>query len=72
MKQLLSETPLSEEQEITEIDTGVYLLRAVVKNTEQLRWWIRSFGSSVEVLEPLEMREKFVNESKALNKIYRN
>jgi predicted DNA-binding transcriptional regulator YafY len=42
-----------------------------VSNTEQLHWWIHSFGSRIEVLEPLELREQFVQESQRLQAMYR-
>lgn len=71
MRKHLMETPLSIEQHITELDDDMYLLEAIVKDTEQLRWWIRSFSTNVEVLEPLELRAEFVGEARAMNKMYR-
>lgn len=70
VKQLLSETPLSSAQKITDLEAEFFLLEASVKNTEQLHWWIRSFGTGIEVLEPLHLREKFSAEAKRLNQIY--
>lgn len=67
----LVETPLSKDQFITELDDDTYLLEAIVKDTDQLRWWIRSFSTNIEVLEPLELRAEFAWEAKALNKMYR-
>lgn len=71
MRKHLIETPLSIEQHITELDDDMYLLEAVVKDTEQLRWWIRSFSTNIQVLEPLELRAEFVGEARAMNKMYR-
>jgi predicted DNA-binding transcriptional regulator YafY len=71
VKHILSETPLSPEQSITKLDNETYFFQATIKNTEQLRWWLRSFGSSVEVLEPLELREEFALDSNALNEMYK-
>ena len=71
MKQLLSETPLSETQSIQGIDDEYSLVQATVKDTGQLRWWIQSFGSSIEVIEPLDLREEFAQEARALMAIYR-
>jgi len=67
----LMETPLSKDQRIVELDDDVYLLEANVKDTEQLRWWIRSFSTNIEVLEPPELRAEFTREAKALTKMYR-
>jgi predicted DNA-binding transcriptional regulator YafY len=71
MKQLLSETPLSETQSIQDLDDDYFLIQATVKDTGQLRWWIQSFGSSIEVIEPLDLREEFAQEARALMAIYR-
>ena len=68
----LMETPLSKDQHIVELDDDQYQLEANVKDTEQLRWWIRSFSTNIEVLEPLELRAEFTREAKALTKMYRS
>lgn len=70
IKRLLSETPLSPDQSISEYDEVFYLLTATVKNTEQLRWWIRSFGDSIEVCEPISLREEFAQQIKKLSEMY--
>lgn len=70
IKQLLHETPICPKQRISEIDQEHYLIEATVSNTEQLHWWIHSFGSRIEVLEPLELREQFVQESQRLQAMY--
>jgi predicted DNA-binding transcriptional regulator YafY len=70
IKKLLCETPLSINQKITEVDQKMFLLEATVKNTEQLRWWIRSFGDAIEVCEPTTLREEFALQIKKLSKIY--
>lgn len=70
IKQMLQETPLSSKQQITKIDEEYYLVEVSIDNTKQLHRWLRSLGSSVEVLEPLELREEFAKEVKALNKMY--
>jgi predicted DNA-binding transcriptional regulator YafY len=71
LKQMLLETPLCTKQKISDIDDDHYLLEAIVTNTEQLHWWLRSFGSGIEVLEPLELRTEFALEAKALSEMYR-
>lgn len=73
MEQLLQETPISHDQQICDAEDreDVYRLTATVTNTEQLRWWIRSFATNIEVLEPQELRAEFAAEAKALSKMYR-
>jgi predicted DNA-binding transcriptional regulator YafY len=70
IKQLLTETPLDINQHISEFNDGIYILNATVKDTEQLRWWIRSFGIGIEVLEPLSLREEFAEEIRTLSSMY--
>ena len=65
----LSECRLSTDQTIIVIDDG-YQVTANVLDSEQLRWWIRSFGSSVEVLEPKHLREEISKEINKLKKMY--
>lgn len=43
---------------------------ATVANTERLRWWLLSLGSSVEVLKPIELREQIAKESAAMARRY--
>ena len=70
IKKYLSETPLSADQQITRLDAMTYQLQATVKDTLQLRWWLRSFAADVEIMEPLSLREEFVESAKALSQIY--
>lgn len=69
MKSILTETPLSANQVITDYKDNFYLLEATVKNTRQLRWWILSFEPGIVILEPPELRQEFIktlNESTGL------
>lgn len=65
----LSECRLSTDQIIKATDDG-YQVTARVLDSEQLRWWIRSFGCSVEVLKPKFLRTEFAQEINKLKKMY--
>lgn len=54
----LSESRLSEDQVIKKLDDQHFEISATVQETEQLFWWLLSFGSRVEVLEPQHLRTK--------------
>ena len=55
----LRETPVSKDQELSDIEgSGQLELRATVESDETLRWWLLGFGSQVEVLEPAALREE--------------
>jgi predicted DNA-binding transcriptional regulator YafY len=70
IRKYLSETPLSTDQQITQLDETTFQLQATVKDTLQLRWWLRSFAADAEILEPLALREEFVQSTRALSQIY--
>jgi predicted DNA-binding transcriptional regulator YafY len=67
----LAETPLSSSQKLTPRDDGRVLLEAEVMRTLELRWWLQGFGDNVEVLEPIVMRNKFIQTSNSLQTIYK-
>lgn len=64
--QHLRETRLSEDQHIEQVGDDAFKITATVQETEQLFWWLLSFGFRVEVMEPLALREKMANSVKVL------
>ena len=57
----VEETPLSKDQtEITQ-DDGSVVISATVLDTQELRWWLMSFGNQVEVLKPKSLRLEFAS-----------
>lgn len=66
----LWETPLSLDQEIKPDKSSWVRLQATVPDTAQLRWWLKGFGSEVEILEPTAIREEFALLSASMNNIY--
>jgi predicted DNA-binding transcriptional regulator YafY len=67
----LTETPLSPFQIITPIEEATFQLQATVKDTRQLRWWLKSLGADVEIVEPQSLRDEFAENAKALSELYR-
>ncbi|WP_449425490.1 hypothetical protein [Rhodanobacter lindaniclasticus] len=45
-------------------------LHATVANTDQLRWWLRSFGPNVEVVKPASLRRKLAEEFAEMAELY--
>ena len=66
----LRETPLSLDQQIEPDQPDWVRLRATVPDTAQLRWWLMGFGDQVEILEPVSLRDEFVNMTQSLHRIY--
>jgi predicted DNA-binding transcriptional regulator YafY len=66
----LSESRLSEDQSIEKLDDQHFMISATVQETEQLFWWLLSFGFRVEVLEPDHLRQKMADSVRELAKKY--
>ncbi len=59
----LTETPLSDDQQIT-ADGETNILTATVIDSWQLHWWVKSMGAQIQVLEPKALRDSVVDELK--------
>ena len=67
----LRETPLSEDQRITDEDgDDEFTVHATVADTYELRWWLQGFGMGVEVLAPANLRKEFVELAEDLRNTY--
>lgn len=56
---ILEETPLAADQAInSEADKGTYVLEATTLDSWQLRWWILSQGANIEIISPVELRDR--------------
>ncbi len=66
----LLETRLSADQVAEDEGDDHFRLTATVNDTAQLRWWLLSFGSKVEVLEPQGLREEMANQAYWMNRLY--
>jgi predicted DNA-binding transcriptional regulator YafY len=67
----LSETPLTDNQTLTEIGGDQFRLTASLPITMQLGWWLLAFGQRVEVINPPELREWIASEHRNAAKRYR-
>jgi predicted DNA-binding transcriptional regulator YafY len=67
----LSETPLSEDQTHLIIDHDHIQVTATIQYTEQLIWWLRGYGSDVEVIEPTILRDRLIEDIEQLNRQYK-
>lgn len=68
--QRLAESKWHHTQEITPLPDGGCIWSAKVSEWHEMLWWVRSWGASVEVLEPEEMRKRVVEEVVAYTTIY--
>lgn len=66
----LEESPISEDQSVRELSNGAYEVTATAADSMQLRWWLKGFGSRVEVLGPKSLRQEFVEMARELAENY--
>ena len=66
----LYETPLTKDQDIRVTQDGFLKVKATVTDDMELRFWIRAFGDSVEVLKPKRLRDEFKQISKRMVRLY--
>ena len=66
----LHEIPLSVDQTIEDRDPDKVLVSATVRDTAQLEWWLYGFGSAVEILEPIELRQRVAHTVRLLKAVY--
>ncbi|MBN8727681.1 MAG: WYL domain-containing protein [Xanthomonadales bacterium] len=69
----LEERCLAGDQVITPLrgDPERSRVTATVEATEQLYWWLRSLGTSVEVVKPARLRQRLADEVRQLAEVYR-
>lgn len=70
--QYLTETALSKDQRLRELDDGRVQITASVMQTAQLRWWLLSFGDQVEVLAPDALRQDLMATAQRMLDHYKN
>jgi len=68
----LRDTPLSLDQRITPYEEGRVMVTATLADTQQLAWWLLGFGDKVEVIEPVELRQKMAEIAANMNRLYGN
>ena len=67
----LEESRLSAEQQISPIrGRNEFRVTAHVADTDQLFWWLRSLGPSVEVTKPAALRRKMTEQMRELQRMY--
>lgn len=66
----IQETPLSKDQTVEPFGDAQVRIRATVRDTGQLRWWLLSFGHRVEVLAPQVLRTEMRETCRAMAQRY--
>ncbi|MGO4999466.1 helix-turn-helix transcriptional regulator [Oceanisphaera sp. W20_SRM_FM3] len=70
---LLTETPISQQQQLSEPDAnGWVTLTATVPNDQQTQWWIMGFGARIQVLQPSTWREAIIEQAQKMVEQYQS
>lgn len=68
--QHLLETPINDTQQAKTLGDGRIEIRATVKDSQQLRWWLLGFGDGIEVIGPKALRAVIADEARKMAERY--
>jgi predicted DNA-binding transcriptional regulator YafY len=68
----LSEQPLSSNQVIDKRRDGFNEISVSLADTDELRWWILSFGVGIEVLKPASLRKEIKATAGSISEMYKD
>lgn len=63
----LEEAPLTHDQNLVPMPDGRWSLSATIGWTAQLEWWIRGMAETVDVIQPLELRDAILARGERVN-----
>lgn len=66
----LHESPLARDQDLTILPDQRTRLLVNVPHNQQLEWWLLAFGDQVEVISPLDLRERMKSTVLAMARLY--
>lgn len=70
MSEIIKEKLICENQKIKDIDERTIIFKAQMKGYTEIKSWIMSMGSNVEVIEPVRLKEDIIDEINKLKLIY--
>lgn len=70
MSEIIMEKKYAKSQKITKLDEKTILFEAKMSGYVEIKSWLMSMGSKVKVIQPEELREDIINETKKILEIY--
>lgn len=67
---ILRERPLATDQGISAVDDGWHQLTATLPESEQIEWWLASWGDQCEVLAPKRLRTRMIERLELARGLY--
>lgn len=71
MSEIVKEMQVTTNQKVTQVDEKSIYFEAELSGYTEMKSWIMGMGSSVEVLEPRELKEDIINEIEKISSIYK-
>lgn len=71
MSEIVKEKQFSQNQKIKEIDEKTIYFTANMKGYAEIKTWIMSMGSNVEVIEPFKLKEEIIKEADKIVNLYK-
>ncbi|AKL95676.1 transcriptional regulator [Clostridium aceticum] len=71
MSEIVKEKQIAKNQRITIIDDNTIYFQAEIKGYTEIKTWIMSMGSSVEVLEPVKLKKDIFEEINKIINLYK-
>ena len=69
--QRVRETRWHRSEQVTELEDGGLLWRALIAEPQEMMPWIRGWGADVEVIAPTELRERIAAEVRKVYEVYK-
>jgi len=68
--QRVGETRWHRTEQVTELEDGSLLWRALIAEPQEMMPWIRGWGAEVEVMAPAHIRQELADEAREMVKVY--
>ncbi|WIV11672.1 WYL domain-containing transcriptional regulator [Proteiniborus sp. MB09-C3] len=71
MSEIVKEKQISKSQKITELDTKTILFEAKMNGYPEIKAWVMSMGSNVDVVKPNKLKEDIIEEATKIINLYK-
>jgi len=67
----VGETRWHRTEQVERLNDGSLLWRALIAEPQEMMPWIRGWGADCEVIEPQSVRQKIIEETQSLYRLYK-
>ena len=70
VSKMLTDSPLSDDQQVVTTDDYTSEIKATVRSSEDLKRWLMGWGDEIQVLAPLSLRQAMIASTRNLMASY--